>query len=215
MRIRRMSQMAIQQQNRIHSLLIKNGTDWDEYPLGAEVSAEDVSVDPVYDARSDLQLAYDSDVYLDERFEAGITAIANTQAQLQAVDQRITELSEGVEETVEQRIADGVRGLDLVPSSRTIAGLDLSQDRTRAALKTALSLSKSDVGLSNVTNSAQIPLSGSTAVTGAVGYKTSATATTIADSTSAFRNIIILGSTDSDPSSSTYPVGTIIMKRKG
>lgn len=206
--------MAIQQQNKIHSLLIKNGADWDEYPLGAEVSAEDVSVNPVYDARSDLQLAYDSDVYLDERFEAGITAIANTQAQLQAVDQRITELSEGVEETVEQRIADGVRGLDLVPSSRTIAGLDLSQDRTSAAIKSALGLSKSDVALGNVENTAQIPLSGSTAVTGAVGYKTSATATTVADSTVAFRNIVVLRSGAADPSGTAYATGTIIMKRK-
>ena len=180
------------------------------------VDAVDVSVDPVYDARSDLQLAYESDVYLDEQIEASITAIANTQEQLQAVDQRITELSEGVEETVEQRIADGVRGLDLVPSTRTIAGLDLSQDRTSAAIKTALSLSKSDVGLSNVTDSEQIPLSGSTAVTGKVGYNTGATGTkpAPADSDKVFRNIVILRSNAADPSGTNYAVGTIIMKRK-
>lgn len=208
--------MAIQQQNKIHSLLIKDGADWNEYPLGAEVDAVDVSVDPVYDARSDLQLAYESDVYLDEQIEASITAIANTQAQLQAVDQRITELSEGVEDTVEQRIADGVRGLDLVPSTRTIAGLDLSQDRTAAAIKTALSLSKSDVGLSNVTNSEQIPLSGSTAVTGKVGYNTGATGTkpAPADSDKVFRNIVILRANAADPSGTAYSTGTIIMKRK-
>lgn len=206
--------MAIQQQNKIHSLLIKDGADWNEYPLGAEVDAVDVSVDPVYDARNDLQLAYESDVYLDDRYEASIQEISNTQETLDALDQRITELSEGVEETVEQRIADGVRGLDLVPSTRTIAGLDLSQDRTRAAIKTALSLSKSDVGLNSVTDDAQIPLSGSTAITGTVGYKTSSTATTVADSTVAFRNIVILRSGAADPSGTTYATGTIIMKRK-
>ncbi len=206
--------MAINDQAPIKSILIKNGNDWDQFPLSATVAAEDVTVDPIYDERDDLQLAYNSDVYLDERYEAGIVAIANTKAELDELDQRITELSEGVEETVEQRIADGVRGLDLVPSTRTIAGLDLTQDRTRAALKTALSLGKSDVGLGNVTNDAQIPLSGSTAITGAVGYKTSATATTVADSTNAFRNIIVLASGANDPSGSTYPIGTIIMKRK-
>ena len=41
-----------------------------------------------------------------------------------------------------------------VPSSRTIAGLDLSADRTAAALKTALSLVKADVGLGSVDNTA-------------------------------------------------------------
>lgn len=208
--------MAINDQAPIKSILIKNGNDWDQFPLSATVAAADVTVDSVYDERDDLQLAYNSDVYLDEYYdEAGIVAIANTKAELDALDQRITELSQGVEETIEQRIADGVRGLDLVPSTRTIAGLDLTQDRTRTALKTALSLSKSDVGLGNVTNAAQIPLSGSTAITGTVGYKTSATATTVADSTTAFRNIVVLASgTNNEPSGSTYAIGTIIMQKK-
>ncbi len=44
------------------------------------------------------------------------------------------------------------------PQTRTIAGLDLSADRSASALKSALSLTKSDVGLGNVTNDAQVAL---------------------------------------------------------
>lgn len=45
------------------------------------------------------------------------------------------------------------------PTSRTLAGLDLSADRSASDLKTALTLAKGDVGLGNVTNDAQIPKS--------------------------------------------------------
>lgn len=55
--------------------------------------------------------------------------------------------------------ATALATLGAVPGSRTLAGLDLTADRSAAALKTALTLVKGDVGLGSVTNDEQIPKS--------------------------------------------------------
>jgi hypothetical protein len=55
-----------------------------------------------------------------------------------------------------------------VPTSRQIAGLDLTVDRTAAALKTALALVKSDVGLPNVDNTSDANKPVSTAQAAAI-----------------------------------------------
>lgn len=58
-----------------------------------------------------------------------------------------------------------------VPSSRTIAGLDLTVDRSAAAMKTALGLVKADVGLGNVDNTADTAKPVSTAQQTALDLK--------------------------------------------
>jgi hypothetical protein len=74
--------------------------------------------------------------------------------------------------TISDAISDAVGALTAsdvgaVPTSRTLAGLDLTADRSAAAIKTALSLVKGDVGLGSVTNDAQAKAS--TTITAGAG----------------------------------------------